>query len=176
MESHNENQHCWEHSHQGCCAILGPQKSDSEYCEETATFVSLIQHALSINADQIRAIHKTQSSQALTGCSVNTIWMRVALNLKHPVEHLNTSSEMKYCTIPPTLKQVRTAHNIMLSFILYQIWHFWSILTDHNSESLLTFIFNIFSKTSMFLITLQCPISRHSDRTVAHSMSECIAW
>lgn len=56
--------------------------------EETATFVSLIQHADSINADQIQANHKTQSSQALTGCSVNTMRMRVALNLKRP--YLNT--------------------------------------------------------------------------------------
>lgn len=72
LESHNENQHCWERSHQGCCAIsriigaIGPS-------EETATFVPLIQHADSINADKIQANHKTQSSQALTGCSVNTI-------------------------------------------------------------------------------------------------------
>lgn len=46
---------------------------DCDPSKETATFVSLIQQAGSINADQIQANHKTQSSQALTGCSVNTI-------------------------------------------------------------------------------------------------------
>lgn len=91
LESHNENQHCWEHSHQECCAISRnlekKKKSHNFECfpsEETATFVSLFQHTQSINADQIHANHKTQSSQALTGCSVNTMWMRVNLNLKLP--------------------------------------------------------------------------------------------
>lgn len=71
-------------SHQECCGISRTQKikknknKKSRYfecfpSEETATFVSLFQHTHSINADQIHADHKTQSSQALTGCSVNTM-------------------------------------------------------------------------------------------------------
>jgi len=75
LESHNENKHCWEHSHQGCCAISRTKKKTFECrpSEETATFVSLFQHTHSVNADQIQANRKTQSSQALTGCSVNTM-------------------------------------------------------------------------------------------------------
>lgn len=78
LESHNENKHCWEHSHQGCCAISRTKKIkkinfECRPSEETATCVSLFQHTHSVNADQIQANHKTQSSQALTGCSVNTM-------------------------------------------------------------------------------------------------------
>lgn len=79
LESHNENQ--------GCCAISRTTKKKTlnavQVKRQLRPFVYV-----SVNADQIQGNHKTQSSQALTGCSVNTMWMWVNRNLKLP--YLNT--------------------------------------------------------------------------------------